>query len=180
MAMVDRSMAKGKPGRPTGSIVDPATRRSRGNLAALFRDRFHEEVIFDWFLHILMGKNPKIVQDARYERTGGLHVVEDTDDPRTPSPERRDAAMRHLLDRRDGLPAQRVQLEAELRTLQVTGQLSAQDLAALPPAALGRIADALRGAFAASGAPAALPAGEDQDDEEVLEAMATESDQPSA
>jgi len=115
-----------------------------------------------------MGKNPKIVQDARYERTGGLHVVEDTDDPRTPSPERRDAAMRHLLDRRDGLPAQRVQLEAELRTLQVTGQLSAQDLAALPPAALGRIADALRAAFASAGAPhAALPAGDAQDDEDV-------------
>jgi len=65
---------------------------------------------------------------------------------------------------------------------QVTGKLSAQDLAALPPAALGRIADALRGAFAASGAPAALPAGddEDQDDEEVLEAMPVEIDQPSA
>jgi len=111
-----------------------------------------------------------------------MHVTEDTDDLRCPGPERRDTAMRHLVDRRDGLPAQRVQLEAELRTLQVTGQLSAQDLAALPPAALGRIADALRGAFAASGAPAALPAGddEDQDDEEVLEAMATESDQPNA
>ena len=173
-------MANGKPGRPKGSIVDPATRRSRGNLAALFREKFHEEIIFDWFLHILMGKNPKIVQDARYERTGGLHVVEDTDDPRTPSPERRDAAMRHLLDRRDGLPAQRVQLQAELATLQVTGQLSADDLAALPPLALGRIADALRGAFALAGAPVALPAGDDQDEEDVIEAVPVEIDQPSA
>ena len=52
--------------------------------------------------------------------------------------------------------------------LQVTGQLSAQDLAALPPAALGRIADALRAAFASAGAPhAALPAGDAQDDEDV-------------
>jgi len=127
-----------------------------------------------------MGKNPKIVQDARYERTGGLHVVEDTDDPRTPSPERRDAAMRELLNRRDGLPAQRVQLEAELRTLQVTGQLSAQDLAALPPVALGSIAEALRGAFASAGASQALPAGDDQDDEDVIDAVPVELDQPSA
>jgi len=62
--------------------------------------------------------------------------------------------------------------------LQVTGQLSAQDLAALPPAALGRIADALRGAIASPGAPAALSAGDDdQDDEEVIEAVAAELDQ---
>ena len=58
--------------------------------------------------------------------------------------------------------------------------IDTSDLAALLPAALGRIADALRGAFASAGAPAALSAGDDQDDDDVIEAMATESDQPSA
>ena len=70
--------------------------------------------------------------------------------------------------------------EVERPALQVAGKLSAQELAARPPAALGRIADALRGAFAASGAPAALPAGEDQDDEDVIEAVSSEFDRPSA
>jgi len=73
-----------------------------------------------------------------------------------------------------------VRLQAELRTLQVTGQLSAQDLAALPPAALGRIAEALRCAFASAGVTHALPAGENQDDEDVIEVMPAELDQPSA
>jgi len=88
--------------------------------------------------------------------------------------------MHHLLDRRDGLPAQRVQLEAELRTLQVTGQLAASDLATLPPVALERIAEALHGAFASAGVPAALPAGDDLDDEDVIEVVPIEPDQPSA
>jgi hypothetical protein len=33
---------------------------------------------------------------------GALRVLEDTDDPRTPSPERCDAAIAYLLNRRDG------------------------------------------------------------------------------
>ena len=42
----------------------------------------------------------------------------------------------------------------------------------------GRIADGLRGAFALAGAPAALPAGDDQEDEDVIEAVPAEIDQP--
>jgi hypothetical protein len=154
------AMANGKPGRPKGSTIDPAARRSRGNLAMLLRDRVHEEVIMKWLLMILQGKNPKIVEDARCTTTGGLDVVEDLDALGKPSPERQDQAMRELLNRRDGLPAQRVQLEAELRTLHVTGHISAADLAALSPAALGRIAATLRGAIASS---SALPDRDESD-----------------
>jgi hypothetical protein len=170
--VLSRAMANGKPGRPKGSVIDPATRRSRGNLAMLLRDRVHEEVIFKWLFLILQGKNPKIVEDARCTKTGGFDVVEDMDALGKPSPERQDQAMRELLNRRDGLPAQRVQLEAELRTLHVTGQISAADLASLSPAALGRIAATLRGAIAAT---SALPAGDESNDEDGTDANVIEA-----
>lgn len=149
-------------GRPKGSTNDRAAQRAAGNLAWLLRAHFHERLIFDWYLMILQGKNPKIVEDARCKETGGYRVDEDRDVLGAPSPERRDAAMRELLNRRDGLPMQAFQLKAELQTLQLTGTVSASELASLSPAALGRVIASLQGAIAET---RALPAGTvDQED----------------
>jgi hypothetical protein len=145
--------------RPKG---DPQSRRSAGNLAWMLRQNLHEEVIYRWYLLILMGKNPRIVEDDRYKSTGGIWVVPDEDDARVPDGNRRDMAMMQLVNRRDGLPAQKVQIDAELQVLhaKLSGEISAGDLAALPPAALGRVVGALRGAIAGA---RALPAGDDED-----------------
>src|SRR5882724_6892941 len=97
-------------GRPKGSTNDPVAKRSAGNLAWLLRSHFHEKLIFEWYLMILQGKNPKIVEDARCTETSGYRVTEDADMLGAPSPERPVAPMPELLNRRDGLPMQRVQL----------------------------------------------------------------------
>lgn len=138
-------------GRPKGSVVLPDVKRSRTNLAILLRESFHENLIRDWFLMILSGQNPVIVEDKRFSEQGGYKVIVDPVDKMVPSPERRDQAMRALLDRRDGLPAQRVQLEAEIRSTQTHSVLGAPELAHLPPRVLGAVVSALRGALA--GAP---------------------------
>lgn len=144
-------------------FVDPGSKRSAGNLAWLLRQEVHEKLILKWFMLIMMGKNPKFIEDDRCTNTNGMNVIPDEDDARVPSPERRDAAMREMLNRRDGLPMQAVQLTAELKTFhaQFSGEISAGDLAALPPEALGRVVGALRGVIAGA---RALPAGRDEDE----------------
>jgi len=102
---------------------------------------------------ILSGKNPIVIADKRFSEQGGYKVIEDTVDLMIPSAERRDAAMRALLDRRDGLPAQRVQLEAEIRSTQTHAVVGVPELAHLPPRVLGAVVTALRGAMTALPAP---------------------------
>lgn len=122
--------------------VLPEVSRVRTNLAILLRERINEELIMDWFLTLLSGKNPIIVEDKRC--AGGLRVMEDPNNRIAPSSERRDQAMRQLLDRRDGLPPQRMQLEAEIRATTTHTVVSAAELAKLAPRQLGAVVDALR------------------------------------
>lgn len=97
---------------------------------------------------ILSGQNPIIVEDKRFSEQGGYKVIVDPLDPMAPSSERRDQAMRALLDRRDGLPAQRVQLEAEIRSTQLTTVVAPQEMAHLSPKVLGAVVAALKSAIA--------------------------------
>lgn len=134
-------------GRQRGVAVLPDMRRSRTNLAVLLRDKVHEQVICDWFLMLLSGKNPIIVEDKRFSEQGCRKVIEDPDDLSVPSPERRDQAMKALLDRRDGLPATRVQLDAEVRTAMSRGVIDANVMSQLSPQVLGSLVTLLRGAL---------------------------------
>lgn len=154
--------------------VSSAVRKSRTSLAAMLRDRIHEEIIADYWLMILSGKAPAIVSDKRETLRGCLKVIEDPNDKVAPSPERRDAAMKALLERRDGMPAQRVHLEAELRASITTTTVDATALAGLPPERLGAVVSALRAALgrpANVGKWAALPeVSSTSDDAEVEDA----------
>ncbi len=149
---------------PFGAKIFPDQRRSRNNLALLLRDSFHENLIRDWFVMILSGRNPIIVVDKRCTEQGCLRVVEDPIDRMAPSAERRDQAMKELLNRRDGLPAQRVQLEAEIRATQTHAVVTPTELAGLSPRALGAVVNTLRGAL--------LPAGS------AIDTVATETKKP--
>lgn len=134
----------------------------------MLRENLHEDVIFRWFLLIMMGKNPKIIEHGSYVKTGGLWVVPDDEDARVPDGNRRDMAMRELLNRRDGLPAQKIQIDAELRSMQLTGTLGPDAFQALAPDVLARVVGSLKGAIASPGAGGAraLAAGPDEDDED--------------
>lgn len=140
--------------------VIPDLKRSRTSLAVLLRESFHENLIRDWFLMILSGQNPIIVEDKRYHEQGGLKVVPDVNDLMAPSAERRDQAMKALLDRRDGLPAQRVQLQAEINSSQKTMIVGAPELANLSPRTLTAVAAALRTAMLAPPPLKVLTTGE--------------------
>lgn len=133
----------------------------------MLREKFHEEIVYQWFLMILSGKNPRIVKDARYTETNGLKVEEDTTNMTAPSPERQDQAMAALLNRRDGLPAQRVQLESELKMFSVNATVDATALAGLPAEKLAAIAATLRAALSMPSPTLALDESDDEDDELV-------------
>lgn len=135
--------------RAHDSRVLPDVKRSRKNLALLLRESFHENLIRDWFLMILSGRNPVMVEDKRRVEQGCLKVVPDVNDLMVPTAERRDQAMRALLDRRDGLPAQRVHLQAEINSTQKTMVIGASELATLGPQALTALAQTLRSAMLA-------------------------------
>jgi hypothetical protein len=140
------SVVKYYMGKIKGSHTLPDVKRVRVNLAILLREAINETLILDWFKMILSGRNPVLVEDRRV--SGGLRVAEDPHNRIATSSERRDQAMRQLLDRRDGLPPQRMQLEAEIRSTTTHTVISAAELAQLPPQQLGAVVSALRAAMA--------------------------------
>ena len=148
--MLSLSMSKAKvvPDSYNPGVIK-AVSKSRRNLAILLRENVHEEIIMDYYLMILSGRSPKIVRDDRATTTLGLKVVPDEDDPMATSPERRDAALRAIMERRDGMPAQKIHLDAEVRSLQATAVIDPAALAALPAGRLHAVVAALRGATAA-------------------------------
>ena len=156
-------------GRPKGSVVPPDLKRSRNNLAVMLRENFHEQIFFDWLMMILMGKNPVIVKDDRCKTTNGYRVAADDKDLMAPSQERRDTALRELMNRRDGLPAQRNILEAEIRTTSTSTKIEAVALASLSPVQLGALGEALRGAIRGPVQQALTAPQENVEDAELVE-----------
>lgn len=134
----------------------------------MLREEFPPEIVYQWFLMILSGKNPRVVKDARYTETNGLKVEEDTTNMTAPSPERQDQAMAALLNRRDGLPAQRVQLESELKMFSVNATVDAAALAGLPAEKLAAIAATLRAALSVPSPTLALDESDDEDEDDEL------------
>jgi hypothetical protein len=134
-------------GRPPGNHHTPDERRRRGNLAWVLRGAFHENVIRDWFLMILSGRNPVIVEDKRFSEQGGFKVAEDPLDKMPPSQERRDAAMKELLLRIYGQPAAYTVLQAELDAKVRHELVAVDELVELPPHVLGSLTTLLRSAL---------------------------------
>ncbi len=109
----------------------------------MLRARFPEDVICDWFAMLLAGKNPVIVEDARYEN--GHKVIEDPLDRQAPSQSRRDMAMRTILDRIYGQPVGHTQMQQEIIMHETHLLVNASELAsAMSPAALGTLTQLLR------------------------------------
>src|ERR1043165_7837854 len=112
--MLDLEMPRGRKVGTPPTPTNPEVKRARSNLAYRIREQLDPQIIFDYYMMILYGKNPKIVPDARCTESAGLKVIADEEDCRVPSPERRDAALQRLLDRGWGMPAQSIHIEAEL------------------------------------------------------------------
>lgn len=117
----------------------------------------------EWHLMILSGKAPVLVKDDRCN--AGWRCVADDNDKMAPSPERRDASMKFLVERGHGMPERKLVIDAELRQLTANATVSAADLARLSPSALGNIAATLRGALANATAGLLGSAGENENDE---------------
>lgn len=164
--------------RPKGIVSDPHARRANLNLAALLRERFHEDLLFEWQMLILSGQAPRIVKDARCTHTGGYRCEADPDDKMATSSERRDKAMQDLLNRRDGLPMQRVALEADLRGQGQKGGFDGSALSNMDPAKLGKLIGAIKNALSASSPKplAELEEAEEQREEGEVELVPSAPD----
>ena len=163
-------MAKDKVIRSNGAI-----RRSRSNLAIWLRENLHESVITDWYMAILSGKDAIIVADKRCTQTGGYRVEIPERGNIPPTLDQKFRAMEDLLQRRDGMPAQHVTLEAEVRAHMAAGDgaVDKEQLSTLTPEKLMALRELLR---------PALPAGRSSepavDAEEVLEPATGVPDEP--
>jgi hypothetical protein len=131
-----------------------AARRSKISLAAVLRDKFKPELVADWYLMLLSGKKPIIVEDKRYD--GGMTVIEAPGGYTPPTLDQMMTAMARIIERRDGMPAQHMHLEAAI-TAEVTALSGGMPSAGeLPPG----VADAIRNALKASAPQKYLPSPE--------------------
>ena len=140
-----------KTGRPRGNGVTRPVQRSRVALAAILRDTFSPELVRDWYMMLLSGKKPIIVADARC--TGGFMVMESPGGYTPPTLDQMMTAMARIHERAEGMPAQHVHLEAELKaeiTAIGTGLPSPKELP-------DHVQEAIRKAIHGMKAPKQLP-----------------------
>ena len=156
----------------------PTAQRMKINreLAAVLRERCPGEMIAEYYLAVLEGKNPVLVKDAH--RVTGWRI--DHDEGREkPSLDQKMAAMKELVLRRDGQAPSHVHVQADLRAavLSMGAGVDSQAFSALPHAARAMLVQGLRALLrpsvnadpasdpAQDGVTtpyAALPEGEDQ------------------
>lgn len=167
---------KGPKNRAHSNGVSAPVRRSRTSLAALLREDFPNEIISEFYRVILEGKMPVLVKDERCTTTGGWKVVADPDDQYTkPTLDQRMNALARVLDRRDGLPAQHVHIEAELRAemTAIAAGVDTRYLQSLSPEALKSIREAVRSMKALPPSPSPEPVEET----DVIDAEFTDVDE---
>lgn len=134
---------KGKPGRKPGkqykaselTIRSPNNRFYTYSVQELTRKRVDPELILEWYMMILMGKNPVADKDEQ----GNYYIKEDPS-PNAPPPtlEQKNAAMRVVLERREGMVPQKVDFTAN-----VASALPPELMAGLNANTLALIAQAL-------------------------------------
>ena len=150
---------RARSGNPAG--IGRAQRRSRVSLAAYIHDAMTEDEVYTWLREVAAGRDP----DAPKNADGGTSFSS------APDWATRRAAMKMLLERRDGMPAQHVHLQQELRAAigVASVSLTPQALAALPAGdkqqlreLLRKIATPVAAAAVESGRDAAVQAAIDQ------------------
>jgi hypothetical protein len=112
---------KNKGGRPKKSETDPGVggnhrgkRDQSVRLAEVIRNNLDPQIIYDFYLAQLMGICPVIVRDNRFP--GGLVVKPDpSPSAQTPTLEQRNAAMRELTNRSEGLAPQSIEINAQFK-----------------------------------------------------------------
>lgn len=119
-------------GRPVGSKGD--THRFNRSLAAYVRERLTPELYVEFQLAILQGHDAVLVPD---ERCSGGYRVEHREGGPIPGLEMRDRAMTNLRQAAWGLPAQQVQIDAQVRQ-QALIAVAGVDARALELGAQGR------------------------------------------
>jgi hypothetical protein len=124
---------------------------ARNSLAVALRKDFSDEWISSWLREVIEGRDPNTKRDADGKALGGLTT--------TPDWQLRMRAMAMMLQRRDGMPAQHIQLEQEVRAMTaVVGQsISGDALKRLPPEQLNEARALLRSILSGEPRPGAAP-----------------------
>ncbi len=127
------------PGGLTGAArVSPVKRRRNASLAALLQDEVCGEYISRYLMEVALGKDPRVTMRDVDPRTGRDRRGPKSEAPRgleqVPTLEQSLHAMTQLLLRRDGSPAQFVQMQQEIRAAVLAGhaEIDRSKVAALP------------------------------------------------
>lgn len=149
-----------------------AKRIGRTSLAAAIQAEIPNEIYIEYLVAIWQGHNAKLAKDARCTLTNGYTVTwDDSFGLGNPEPtlEQRNDAMKELLLRGFGQPAQHVQIEAELRTTgaDVPVRTSVDELAGLDEAGFLGLVNQLQ--LASERRRPALPAAQEPVDAEIVE-----------
>ncbi len=116
----------------------PELRKAMRNLALVVREGVPSEIMRDFHLMIAMGQSPLVVRASN----GDLEVRAE-EGGMAPTLDQRVAAMKFLTERGYGLPAQTINLEAELRA-QIASTSESLPVGQLSPAAMRAIREAIR------------------------------------
>lgn len=139
------------------------TMRIRRQLASVMRGACCAEYITDWLLEMMQGNDPRVTLRDRDPSTNKTRrgrpssagsIVQEL-----PTLSESMAAMQILLQRRDGAPARKEDLDREVAAESTSAaSLDAARLAAMGPAAIREMVQAMRRATGAVGAAQAIPA----------------------
>lgn len=127
--------------------TDVATRRFNSNLAVMVRERVPPELLIDFHLAVLQGKNPHIMSDNRHE--SGWKVTWSDKEHELPTLDQKVNSVNFIRQAGWGLPAQAVHIQQDVNSAMSHVDV---DFSALAnhPIRLAQIAGALRQALAAS------------------------------
>lgn len=142
---------KGHPGYPTR-----ARRVSTKHLSSEIRERIPASIYVEFYLAVLQGKDPKIIEDE--DTDSGMRVAWDERGGIPPTLEQKLQALKWLADRGYGQAPSVQHLEAVLR-VEHSGA-SALPVGKLPPSTMHTIRAALQGALKSAAPPdptSALP-----------------------
>lgn len=138
---------------------DVSTRKARTSLAARVRELTNQgELVVDFYLKVLEGKNPKLIRD---EDGNPAEIGEEAHG--TPTLDQKMLAAARILERGYGQPAQHTHIEAEVRAevTAIAGGVDPRYFGKLSPEALLAIRNAVK----------ALPAREEETgDDEAIDA----------
>lgn len=158
------------------------TRRFNRSLAVAARERMPAEILLEYLEAMLAGHGQAaIVKDARTE--SGWKVTWPEHGELASTQEQRQWAWTQYRQAGWGMPAQHVQLEADIRS-QMSTLNATVNLGSLPPSALFQMREIVRGALASSSQSSSTPivdqGDRDRDQHDAIDAEFTEHESASA